>query len=139
MVHELAMESQQFVAISPQISHMLARKTPAPHAAHVSVLQFSGTEDELVLYDGGVGVVDHDFLSAENSSATWAQHNGCDSTPEERDSDSGIYTVLEWENCSTGRIVVHIRLNGIGHDLPENIIEGGAMSYMMNFLMEARQ
>ena len=136
MVHELAMESEHFVGISPVISHMLASKTPGEEAAPVSVLQFSGTEDDLVPYDGGVGVLDHDFLSAEDSSAAWAAHNGCESSPSIR--ASGNHDILEWENCVSGRRVVHVRMDGVGHDMPADI-EGGTLPFMMDFLLASRR
>ena len=136
MVHELAMESQNFVAISPAAAHMLATKTPSATATNVSVLQFSGTEDGIAPYEGGLGVLDHDFLPAEESTAEWADHNGCAATPTEGPTIDGpevevapdqfspsSYVVLEWENCSTGAKVVHVRLNNVGHDLPFDMIE----------------
>lgn len=151
MVHELAMESPHFVAIAPSVSHMLATKMPGPEAAEVSVLQFSGTEDDIVPYYGGIGVLDHDFLAAEESTAQWAAHNGCASTPttspdtdapdvEVPDQDRPIsYTVLEWEDCGSGARVVHVRMNNIGHDMPYDMIDGGTMPYIYDFLIEARR
>ena len=127
-------------------------KTPGSGAANVSVIQFSGTEDGLVPYMGGIGVLDHNFLPAEDSTAEWADHNGCASTPTtspdvdgpEVEQPSGqfvpsSYTMLEWDNCATGAKVVHVRLNNIGHDLPWDMIDGGSMPYIYNFLTEARQ
>lgn len=152
MVHELAMESQSFVAISPATSHMLTTKTPNSDSAYVSVLQFSGTEDTLVPYQGGTGVLEHDFLPAEDSTGQWAVHNGCDASPTtsadidgpEIEDPNGqfvqtSYTLIEWENCSTGAKVVHVRLNNIGHDLPGDMIVGGSMPYIYDFLLESRQ
>lgn len=152
MVHELAMESEHFVAISPATAHMLATKTPGPNAANVSVLQFSGTEDGIAPYEGGLGVLDHDFLPAEDSTAEWAKHNNCDSTPTSSEDIQGpevevapdefepsSYRLIEWENCATGAKVVHVRMNNVGHDLPYELIEGGSMEYIYNFLMDARQ
>lgn len=136
MAHELAMESEQFVGIAPVISHMLVRKTPGPGAAKVSVLQLSGTEDELVPYDGGVGVLGHEFLAAEDSSAAWAAHNGCDDTPSER--ASGSNDILEWGNCSSGQRVVHVRMNGVGHDMVDDI-DGGTIPWIIDFLLQSRQ
>ena len=151
MIHELAMESQSFVAIAPVISHMLANKTPDSTAANVSVIQFSGTEDTLVPYLGGVGVLGHDFLPSEDSTEEWAVHNGCDSTPTtgptmpgpEVENSPGVftsssYTVMEWENCAAGTRVVHVKMTGIGHDLPNDLIESGSYEYIYDFLLQAR-
>ena len=147
MVHELAMESSHFVAIAPATSHMLATKTPGSQAANVSVIQSSGTEDTLVPYQGGVGVLGHDFLHAEDSTVEWATHNGCNSSPNTSPDVAGSpsefgatsYTMMEWENCSSGAKVVHVRLNNIGHDVPYDMIDGGSMPYIYNFLLQARQ
>lgn len=152
MVHELAMESQQFVAIAPAVSHMLATKTPDERAANVSVIQFSGTEDTLVPYQGGIGVLEHDFLHAEDSSAEWAAHNGCaaspvigpdvaspDVEPAPDQEGASSYTMLEWEDCATGARVLHVRMNNIGHDMPYEMIEGGTLPYIYDFLSDARQ
>ncbi len=152
MVHELAMESPHFVGIAPAVSHMLATKTPGPDAAPVSVLQFSGTEDGIVPYTGGIGVLDHNFLPAEDSTAQWAAHNGCASTPTVSPDVAGPEvetapdpfasssdTILEWEGCATGARVVHVRLNNIGHDLPPDMIEGGSMPSIYDVLSAARQ
>ena len=147
MVHELAMESVHFVAIAPATSHMLATKTPDSQASSVSVIQFSGTEDTIVPYQGGIGVLEHDFLHAEDSTAEWAAHNGCNSSPNtspdvdgpSSEFGSSSYTMMEWENCSSGARVVHVRLNNIGHDLPYDIMDGGSMPYIYNFLLQARE
>jgi poly(3-hydroxybutyrate) depolymerase len=152
MVHELAMESEHFVAIAPATSHMLSTKTPGDGAAHVSVIQFSGTEDTLVPYQGGIGVLDHDFLHAEDSTAEWADHNDCSETPTESPTldspdvevapdqyELSSYTVLEWEGCTTGARVVHVRMNNIGHDLPYEMIDGGSMNFIYNFLLQVCQ
>ena len=53
--------------------------------------------------------------------------------------ESSSYTILEWQNCSTGATVVHFRLNNIGHDLPWDMIEGGSLNYIYDFLMDARR
>ena len=117
-----------------------------------SVMQFSGTEDTLVPYQGGIGVLEHEFLHAEDSSAEWAAHNGCAATPTvgpdvvsaevepapDQDGPSG-YTMMEWEDCATGARVVHVRMNNIGHDMPYELIEGGTLPFIYDFLSDARQ
>ena len=134
MIHELAMESDAFVGIAPVVSHLLATKTPSADGASVSVLQLSGTEDDLVPYEGGTGVLGHEFLPAEASSAAWAAHNGCAETPTER--ASGVHTILEWEGCRDDRRVVHVRMNGVGHDMARDI-EGDSLRFLTDFLLES--
>jgi polyhydroxybutyrate depolymerase len=136
MVHKLALNSEYFVGISPQASQLFTHDTPKEDDVPVSVLQFHGTEDDVVPYDGGEAVMGHNFLPAEESGELWAAHNGCDSTPTE--TVSGDHLKFEWGNCSSGKRVVHFRLNGVGHELPPNI-EGGTIQYVVDFLSEARE
>ena len=135
MVHKLAMDSENFVGISPQASQLLVNSTPQADDPKVSVLQFHGTEDNTVPYDGGEAVMGHNFLPAEEGAAVWAAHNDCNSTATE--TASGEHQRMEWENCASGTRVVHYKLNGVGHSTPPNI-EGGTMQYVVDFLRDAR-
>ena len=40
------------------------------------ILNIGGTEDDIIPYLGGVGVLDHTFLAGEHSTFVWAQHMG---------------------------------------------------------------
>ena len=85
--------------------------------------------------DGGEGVLGHNFMSAEDSAATWAAHNGCDAEPTE--AQVGEHVKMEWENCEADRRVVHYRLNGVGHGVPPNV-DGGSNARLIEFLLESR-
>ena len=87
-------------------------------------------------YEGGIGVLEHEFLAAEDSSAAWAAHNGCEADPSVR--ASGSHDILEWEGCADGRRVVHVRMDGVGHDMPADI-EGDTIPFMMSFLLDSRR
>ena len=136
LVHKIAMESDLFVAIVPQVSQLLVDSAPEASAAPVSVMQFNGTEDDSCPYDGGIGVLGYDFRPAEESAAVWAAHNGCDETPVETAVDPHVK--MEWPNCDAGRRVVHYRLNGVGHSVPPDV-DGGTNPRIIEFLLEARQ
>ena len=64
----------------------------------------------------------------------WAAHNGCADTPTER--ASGDHDILEWEGCLEGRRVVHVRMNGVGHEMPDDI-EGDSLGLLTGFLLES--
>ena len=134
-VHKLAVEADRFVSIGAMASQLLVDKEPQAGDAHVSVLQLHGTDDPIISYDGGTAQMDHSFLSAEDSAAEWAAHNGCSTTATE--AASGAYTRMEWEQCSTGTRVVHYRLDGVGHDIPGNV-EGDTMAMIVDFLVGTR-
>ena len=91
------------------------------------------------------------FVSENKGAAKTSAHNGCASTPTtspSTDAPDGEApdqncpssdTVLEWEDCGPGARAVHVRMNNIGHDMHYDMIVGGTMPYMYNFLIEARR
>ena len=136
LAHKIAIESDLFVAIVPQASQLTVNNQPQSDGAAVSVMQFLGTVDDFCPYDGGVGVLGHEFMAAEASTAAWAAHNGCDETAVETQIDDHVK--MEWENCENNRRVIHYRLNGVGHSVPPNV-DGGTYPRIIEFLLEARQ
>ncbi|HCH66043.1 MAG TPA: hypothetical protein DFR83_24790 [Deltaproteobacteria bacterium] len=136
LVHKIAMESDLFVAIVPQASQLLVDSQPTASAAKVSVMQFHGTADPVCPYDGGTGILDYNFMPAEDSTAAWAAHNGCDATATE--TDIAPHVRMEWLNCENDRRVIHYRMNGAGHEVPPDV-DGGSNARIIEFLIEARQ
>lgn len=136
LVHKIAMESNLFVAIVPQVSQLLVDAQPTASAAKVSVMQFNGTADPVCPYDGGTGIFDYNFMPAEDSTAAWAAHNGCDPAATETDIDPHVR--MEWLNCEGGRRVIHYRMNGVEHEVPPDV-DGGSNARIIEFLIEARQ
>ncbi|HCH66816.1 MAG: hypothetical protein CL927_11670 [Deltaproteobacteria bacterium] len=134
-IHMLAVQSDRFSAIAPMASQLLVDNEPQPGDAKVSVLQLHGTNDDVIPYEGGTAEMDHSFLSAEASAASWAAHNGCDEAPSE--TPSGAYLRMEWPGCSESKQVVHYRLEGVGHDMPWDV-EGDTMGSLVDFLLENR-
>ena len=134
-IHMLAVQSDRFAAIAPMASQLLIDNEPQQGDAQVSVLQLHGTNDDVIPYEGGTAEMDHSFLSAEGSAASWAAHNGCDATPTE--TPSGAYLRMEWSGCTSGTQVVHYRLEGVGHDIPWDV-EGDTMGTLVDFLVRNR-
>ena len=136
LVHKIALESELLVAIVPQASQLLEDNQPQASSAKVSVMQFMGTVDDSCPYDGGEGVFGYNFMPAEESTAAWAAHNGCDDTATQTQVDEHVK--MEWKNCANNRRVIHYRLNDIGHGVPDHI-DGGTNARIIEFLLEARQ
>ena len=136
LVHKIALESDLLVAIVPQASALLEDNQPQTNSAKVSVMQFMGTLDDACPYDGGEGVLGYNFMPAEESTAAWAAHNGCDDTATQTQVNEHVK--MEWKNCAHNRRVIHYRLNDIGHGVPDNI-DGGTNARIIDFLLEARQ
>ena len=91
-----------------------------------------GTDDTTCPYDGGVGVLGHDFLPAETSAAVWAAHNKCDETPMEE--PVGDHVRMEWDNCDNDRRVIHYRLNDVGHMVPPDV-DGDTIATIIDFFL----
>ena len=136
LIQKISIESDLFVAIVPQVSQLLESNQPQNDSAKVSVMQFMGTEDESCPYEGGVGVLGYNFMPAEESAQAWADHNNCDATATEIQIDEHVK--MEWENCENDRRVIHYKMNGVGHGVPDEI-DGGSNARVIEFLLEARQ
>ena len=81
----------------------------------MSVIQIHGQRDPLVPYEGQVedGVVFE--LSAQNTIALWAAHNGCSPNPEADTSQPGI-TIYRHEDCDNSREVLLYAVHEGGHN-----------------------
>jgi len=94
----------------------------------VSMLQFHGTGDPIVPYDGvsGAGLV---FESADQTAAYWASLAGCSAEPVESGepdlvaTDSSTVTRFLYEGCDSDTEVGFYRINEGGHSWPG----GGAL------------
>ncbi|MEC7501021.1 MAG: hypothetical protein VX970_04755, partial [Planctomycetota bacterium] len=82
MAHQLAIETDHFLAIAAIISHLSALSLPGDQTPAISVLQISGDRDPIIPYNGGDSPTGHLFLPAEVSSRIWARHNGIEGRPE---------------------------------------------------------
>ena len=91
---------------------------PIPGGCHparpVPYLEFHGTSDPLVPYNGNTTVR---FLPVMQMMQDWANRDGCTSGPATFFRQDEV-TGLQWTNCQGGVIVQHYRIDGGGHTWP---------------------
>ena len=91
---------------------------PNPGGCHpvqpVSLLEFHGTADRIVPYNGRVSRQLPPILAWLQG---WATHDGCTRGPTVFYQYVNV-TGLEWTNCQGNATVVHYRLQGQGHIWP---------------------
>jgi polyhydroxybutyrate depolymerase len=137
LVHLLAMESDRFAAVAALSSPLSSDRLPTEGDSQTSVMQLQGTADSSIPYGGGSdpgGVIE--FLGAEESAAVWAAHNGCGAVPSTHSLDTRS-TVLTWSACTRDIEVVHVRVDGGLHDLPDDI-GGDTQAFIWRFLSAQR-
>lgn len=117
MAQRLALSDAGFAGIASFASQMIEGQLPDQETPAISVLQFHGTDDGLIPYDGGSSPVGHSFLPAEESAQIWASHNGCEAKPVETTISKELVR-LQWSGCEDGVRVEHSRWVGGGHALP---------------------
>jgi len=91
----------------------------------VPFIEFHGTGDQVVPYEGGIlGPTGGGFEGVPALMTTWAEFNGCEATPVERNV-SGSVVFREFQSCDapTGHYVVA----GGGHTWPGAINLGGRL------------
>ena len=84
MVNKLAKETSIFTAIAPLLSQQTVAVGDIVPSKAVSVFQVNGSDDDLVPVEGGNGVADTVFMSAQASAENWALNFSCDLTPTEK-------------------------------------------------------
>lgn len=118
MSHRIGCElSEKVTGIAPVAGALNTECNPADP---VGVFIIHGTDDAAVLYDGG----EPDFslagprtdTSAPDSTAAWAEFNGCAGDPVRSDYNDDVY-LLAYEDC-TGSPVVLVTIEGGGHSWP---------------------
>ena len=80
------------------------------------ILNFRGTQDNIVMYNGGLSQVVQGkpitFMGAENNFKEWAKMNGCKGTPKQNTPGNGCQM---YEDCEGGAKVGLCTINGGGH------------------------
>ena len=88
----------------------------------VPVVDFHGTGDQVISYDGGVSHGEH-YPSMADWLRRWAGHDRCaDPTSTAIGSD---VTELSWPGCAAGSALVHYRIAGGGHTWPGALTDSG--------------
>lgn len=111
--HRLACElSGRIAAIAP-VSGVIGIDTCEP-GRPVPVLQFHGTADAVVAYDGNSVL---GFPSVEGTMSDWAMRNGCDATAE-LSYENGDTTCVRYGGCDNGADVELCTVDLGGHTWP---------------------
>jgi polyhydroxybutyrate depolymerase len=88
----------------------------------VPIVDFHGTGDHVISYDGGVSHGEH-YPSMSDWLRRWASHDRCaDPTST---AIGGDVTELSWQGCAAGSALVHYRITGGGHTWPGALINSG--------------
>ncbi len=132
MAHKLGIESNDFRAFVAIVTSLTTANLPDSSSGHPAVMQILGENDGLIPYEGGEGVAGHVFLPGDESARIWAEHNGCDLTPEVTNiSDGSVKTM--YTNCTNNSDVINYKVAGAGHGIPHSF-EGGLLDLCWLFL-----
>lgn len=122
--HRLGCElSDRVAAIAPVAGVMGIPKETCLPARPVPIIDFHGTGDPIVPYDGGVPLVQWDtgglldFPSVDETMDAWASIDGCVGG-QEISYQNGDTTCVRWLGCADGAEVVRCTSEGAGHTWP---------------------
>ncbi len=125
LVNRIAKETTLFKAIAPIISQQTVTIGETVPSRAVSVFQVNGTEDDLVPVNGGSGVADSMFMSAQASAENWALNFNCNMTPTIQNKTWGTLAVKQYTfgSCLDNQKVRYSIVEGAGHtaDYGENV------------------
>lgn len=124
LTHRLACEATDlFAAVAPVAGTL---NFPQCHPSRpISVIEFHGTADQHVQYDGGYGseaLVKVDFASVRDSVGFWVTSNGCNSQPQAHSLDDVQHEV--WTGCKNSTAVELYTIVGGGHSWPGGVFSG---------------
>jgi polyhydroxybutyrate depolymerase len=106
-----------FAAIAPVAGTL--NFSPCNPAQTISVIEFHGTADQHIPYDGGQGpqsLVDVDFASVQDSVGFWTSSDGCSPQPQTDSFDDIRHEV--WTGCADSTSVELYTIVGGGHAWP---------------------
>lgn len=117
LVNKLAKETTLFTAIAPILSQQTEAVAEIVASTAVSVFQVNGADDDLVPIEGGNGVADTLFMSAQGSAENWALGFSCNMTPNQKTRQWGDFSVLEYtfSGCIDNQIIRYAVVEGLGH------------------------
>lgn len=124
LVNKIAKESAVFKGIAPLISQQTVTIGGLVPAQAVSVFQVNGANDELVPLDGGAGVANSNFMSAQASAANWASSFNCNMTTSSRTQTWGEQTVeeLTFTGCLNNKKVRYFIVEDGEHSIDLKVI-----------------
>jgi polyhydroxybutyrate depolymerase len=109
--------SDVFAAIAPVAGTL--NFSPCDPTQSISVIEFHGTGDQHIPYEGGFGpesLVDVNFVSVQDSVKFWVSFNGCTSQAQTNSFDDIQHTV--WAGCTTSTSVELYTVIDGGHAWP---------------------
>jgi polyhydroxybutyrate depolymerase len=116
--HRLGCEAADvFAAIAPVAGTL--NFAPCAPSRPVSVIEFHGTADRHILYEGGNGpdaLVDTDFASVRESVDFWVETDGCAADPQTARAEGVRHDT--WTGCRVGSSVELYTIEGGGHAWP---------------------
>lgn len=125
--HRLACEmADVFAAVAPVSGVMGLDPNACKPARPIPVIDFHGTSDPVVPYNGGTPIIPIDlgpilkFRSVSETIEMWKKKDGClgiGSTIYKQ----GDATCTQYASCSAGVEVVHCKLDGDGHTWPGGV------------------
>ncbi len=111
MAHRLACEAADVFASAASVTGVLSLVAPCLPTRPVSMIQFHGTSDGIVAYDG--------IPQVPAMMQAWAARNGC-SAVSETTFDAGDMHCETWPGCDAGVEVSLCTIDGGGHCWPGN-------------------
>ncbi|MDG2501728.1 MAG: GDSL-type esterase/lipase family protein [Porticoccaceae bacterium] len=119
IVNKIAKEMAIFKGIAPLVSQQTVAIGNTVPSQAVSVFQLNTTGDDLVPVNGGIGVADTDFMSAQASAENWASNFNCTMGPSKRTLMWGDYAVEEYtfSGCIENKKVRYFLVADAGHTL----------------------
>ncbi|MDG1164383.1 MAG: GDSL-type esterase/lipase family protein [Porticoccaceae bacterium] len=117
LVNKLAKETSMFAGIAPLISQQTVSLGQLVPNQAVSVFQFNGAMDDLVPFNGGTGVAENIFMSAQESAENWASNFNCDMAPSNRTRVWGEEPVEEFTftGCLNNKKIRYFVAADLGH------------------------
>lgn len=115
MTHRLACEaSDVFAAFAPVAGVLGIPDTDCNPTRPVPIMQFHGTADPLVPYDGSALL---GFQSVPDTMQGWVDRDGCDPKPKQT-FQNGAAHCDTWSGCDSGVEVTLCTIDGMGHCWP---------------------
>jgi polyhydroxybutyrate depolymerase len=115
-------------AYYPPVANDLNASETCPDARAMPMIEFHGTSDPIVPYNGGLGgfsefmltfrLPQDDNIVAEDVLADWAAHNGCTSGRQESQATTNV-RLVQYTSCTDAAIAQLYAVGGGGHTWPD--------------------
>lgn len=119
LVNKIAKQDAIFKGIAPLISQQTVSVGESVPPQALSVFQLSAASDQLVPLNGGSGVANSTFMSAQGSAENWALNFNCNMTPSKRSRVWGEQSVEEFTftGCLNNKKVRYFIVEDGGHSI----------------------